>query len=197
MPGNQGINIGLLKQTTRLGLKNPALPVIPEATWQPVISMGDVGFLQSDPFEARGTASIFLGAAVGAYNTIELAAYAPGGCVVENIQFQASGSIPGSTGFQVARSPQSVVKNAPGAITAQIVDLGGVNARCQMYGQSLATPLYPFGNAFTPRWLFGLINTGQTPRIFVPPGNYFQLMWEQVNQGTAMTMVWRELDEPV
>jgi hypothetical protein len=200
MPGDQPINIGSLSQLTRLGSKSPFLPKIAELTWQPVIVMGQLGQLQSDPFEARGYASCEISPTGTNHATVELAAFGPGGTVIESITTNAIGiGANAKLLIRLAETPR--VAGEPGTTQCNVLPIGGVAPRSQLWGQNDPTA-FPDTSANDVKFLpsipvgQGELNLSER-RIFLPPASYFAVQLSDDGATLNIAIAWRELDEPV
>lgn len=192
------LNLGLLDALSRIGgFEKPELPALLEGI-QPVIVYADLSQgVASEVFEARGIVGDFVTGSVG--RGIELAAVAPGGIVIEQVDAMCEFT----PDTEILEFGINIVSAGLGGPLLQKLDVGGVPTGSVASRIGVVGPPPPFGARLmiAPQVVNPsgrLVSVAQnSTRIVVPSGAFFQafvvggpfiVLWK-----TGVTVAWHEL----
>ena len=180
-----------------LNSKSPYLPTVQESTFQPVLNMGNLDFLQSEPFEARGLASGAVSAGLvgpASAATFELRAIAPGGIVIERFLVRY---------FGVAQLPDLLIRESTTALLHQTafgnptdtLQLGGVGAMSTFEYGAITNAFFP-DLPGAPRIQSSELNI-EGLRWYIGSGSFLAIQVAQLDVPCSLSVLWREVQEPI
>lgn len=177
----------------RMGIKGGNLPLIPEASWRPVVVMGQLNNLTSEPFEGRGMVGFSTGIGpAGVAPLVQFDSVGGGGVVVEFIRYEVSQVAPPGNLLEMWIAPPIFVPGG-GATLRRQQNLGGIPTR----SRTLTIHVPPVLNPQRILLQAGVAGTSSllNLRAHIPPGSslFFQTQFDLTN--LEMEILWRELED--